>query len=79
MAKLFLMDIPDKILIDNGKCPPHYIPHKLPFGEPITNESCHFHNARWRMMHHSHYCKKLECPNYDRMIEAYNEHLKNSK
>ncbi len=77
MGRLFFMDISDKILVEsenNSVCPPHYLPHKLHFGEPVTDEPCHFHEAWWRTLHHDRYCRKLKCPNYENMKKAYEEH-----
>jgi len=75
--KPWLLYIKDKvkILTKEGKeifCPPHHIPHKLPFTEPISDEPCHYHNAKWRMAHHIPTCKFiLKCPHYKTMKEAY--------
>lgn len=64
------MNIADKTEISKEKCcPPHYVPHKLPFGEKICDEPCHFHNAKWRMMHHIYFCKKLKCPHFEFMMK----------
>ena len=72
--KLWFMGITDKIKIsDDIWCPPHYFPHKLPFGDKITNEACHLHKSKWRMLHHLPYCKILRCKNYKFMVEKYNE------
>jgi hypothetical protein len=56
-------------------CPPHYLPHKLPFGKKITNESCHIHKKKWRMNHNIPFCRKLKCPHYKFMIKKYKEYL----
>jgi len=67
-----LLNIKDEVIISKTRfCPPHYIPHKLPFGEKITNECCHYHHAGWRMLHHKLFCQILKCPNYDFMIKEY--------
>jgi hypothetical protein len=73
----WFMDVNDKISTDiilrDGAerfCPPHYIPHKLPFGEKVTNEPCHFHESKLRTAHHDSFCRFLECPNYELMLEA---------
>jgi hypothetical protein len=77
MSKVILMDIKDKIKIENnGCCPPHYLPHKLPFGKTIDDEPCHTHNAKWRRCHHDFYCKVLNCPNYKVMKEKTAELIK---
>ena len=73
------LNIKDKIQvksIDNKMlyCPPHTFPHRLPFSEPITDESCHLHEANWRMKHHIPFCRYLDCPNYKRMIEKYQDY-----
>jgi len=74
------VDIDDKIKIsDNRFCPPHYIPHKLPFGKKICDEKCHLHKAKWRMAHHMFYCKFLGCKNYEFMVEKNKEFLLKSK
>lgn len=68
MKKLFFLQITDKIPVENnGCCPPHYLPHKLPIGEPIIDESCHTHTACWRRWHHNLFCRVLKCPNYPTM------------
>ena len=67
-----LLNIKDKKIISEKRfCPPHYIPHKLPFGEKIINEYCHVHNKKWRMAHHKFFCKLLKCPHYKFMIKEY--------
>ncbi len=67
-----LLNILDKGIISKDKfCPPHYLPHKLPFGKKIKNEPCHTHNKKWRMMHHNLYCQILKCSHYKFMIEKY--------
>ncbi len=67
-----LLKIKDKIEIAKDRfCPSHYLPHKLPFGEPITDEPCHYHERKWRMAHHQTFCKILKCPNYEFMIKEY--------
>lgn len=74
MKRRILLNIADKIdLEEDGLfCPPHRLPHTLPFiGELVTDEPCHYHEAKWRMLHHKPFCKLLGCPNYDRMVEAY--------
>lgn len=74
--KLFL-DIKDKKKIsDNKFCPPHYIPHKLPFGKPIEDELCHIHEKKWRMVHHQFFCNYIGCQHYDFMMEKYDEFKK---
>lgn len=80
--KPFLLHIKDKIgfrksEIHNRKfCPPHSFPHKLPFTKPITDEHCHIHSNKLRMLHHTLYCKLIKCPHYNFMIKKYKEHLK---
>lgn len=79
----FRLNIKDKIEICDKKgerlyCPPHRIPHKLPFTKPITDEPCHYHNAEWRMFHHIPFCY-LFCSNYRRMMEKYKEDKKKSR
>jgi hypothetical protein len=77
----FLMNIKDKIKTDDifetespRYCPPHRIPHTLPLiGELITDEPCHHHTSKLRMIHHKTFCKILRCPNYKTMIKAYNK------
>jgi hypothetical protein len=71
--RIFLMTIMDKTKISKNKfCPPHYFPHVLPWGKKIMDEPCHFHNAKWRMMHHRLYCKILKCPHYKFMMKKHN-------
>jgi len=66
--KLLFMEIADKIVLSEEKCcPPHYIPHKLPFGKPVDNEPCHTHIASWRKAHHDTFCRILKCPHYQFM------------
>ncbi len=73
------MNIKDKIVISEHKCPAHYLPHKLPFGEPINDESCHIHAHPLRMLHHRPFCKLLRCPHYDLMVDASKEHRKKKR
>ena len=73
------LNIRDKTRVDGRNneeiyCPPHTFPHKLPFSEPIVDEPCHIHGANWRMQHHIPFCRYLECPNYERMMEKYQEY-----
>ena len=76
----WFMNILDKKEISKTRsCPPHYLPHKLPFGEKIKDEKCHIHDAKWRMAHHCTFCKALKCPNYKFMIEKNKEYLKKRK
>jgi len=78
--QLWWMNILDKENISNNKfCPPHYIPHKLPFGKKITNEKCHIHKAKWRMKHHTIFCKILKCPHYKFMMKTNLDKLKKNK
>jgi len=68
-----LLNIKDKRIISKGKfCPPHHLPHKLPFGKKITKEPCHIHKRKWRRVHHKLFCKLLRCPYYKFMIKRYN-------
>ena len=72
--RYWFMDIKDKIpVIDERErhCPPHYIPHKLPLGEPVTDEHCHIHRNPLRMIHHNFFCEYLKCPNYNFMRREY--------
>jgi len=62
--------IRDKVEIPNAKCPSHRLPHKLPFQKPVTNESCHYHNHKWRMCHHVPFCW-LFCKHYKKMMRVY--------
>jgi len=53
---------------------PHRLLHTLPIiGEIISDESCHFHRSKLRMLHHSAFCKLLKCPNYAIMIKYYKD------
>jgi len=71
--KYWFMDIKDKIKLSKTRCcPPHYMPHKLPFGDKVTDEPCHYHNSWLRRLHHNFFCKWLKCPNYEFMIKKYN-------
>jgi hypothetical protein len=73
--KLWFIDIKDKVEVGGGRCcPPHYLPHKLPFGKKVTTEPCHIHNSLWRMSHHVPFCKFLGCKNYKAMMKKYREH-----
>lgn len=75
----WFMSIKDKIYVSENKfCPAHYIPHKLPFGQPVCHEYCHIHKRLWRMFHHKIFCKFLKCPHYDFMIKKYKENKKNN-
>ena len=70
------MNIKDKITASYDRfCPPHYMPHKLPFGKKIADENCHFHKAGWRMAHHEFFCQQLKCPHYESMKEAHKKHF----
>ena len=76
----WLLNTKDKVDVRGKKgkrlyCPPHCIPHKLPFTKPIIDEPCHYHNSKWRMFHHILFCY-LFCLNYPRMIEKYKEDKK---
>lgn len=73
--KGFRLHIKDKAKIKGYFCPPHRMPHKLPFQKPVTNEQCHYHNHFWRMCHHRPYCW-LFCKNYKNMIAEYNKRKK---
>ena len=67
-----LLNIKDKKTISKNRFyPPHYIPHKFPFGKKITDEPCHYHKRKWRMAHHIPFCKLLNCPHYNFMIKNY--------
>jgi hypothetical protein len=71
------MGIKDKVNISKTRCcPPHYLPHKLPFGKKVIDEKCHYHNSKWRMAHHKFFCKFLGCKNYDFMILEYTKRKK---
>ncbi|MBI2629919.1 hypothetical protein HYW76_02365 [Candidatus Pacearchaeota archaeon] len=74
-----LIKIKDKTEIARDRfCPPHTIPHKLPWKEKIKNEPCHIHNKKWRMMHHICFCKMLKCQNCEFMLQEYQK-LKSEK
>ncbi len=74
--KGWFMNIKDKLGISNTRCcPPHYLPHKLPFGKKICDEKCHIHHAKWRMEHHATFCKMLRCKNYDFMMQKSKVHF----
>lgn len=69
---LWWMSIKDKVIISKNRfCPPHYLPHKLPFGEKINHELCHYHKNKLRMLHHKTFCRILKCKNYEFMIKKY--------
>jgi len=73
---LWLMHIKDKTIISKKRvCPPHYLPHKFPFGKRVRTEPCHFHNKKYRMLHHILFCI-LRCPHYKFMIKKYKERNK---
>ncbi|MBT4540775.1 hypothetical protein HOC35_04630 [Candidatus Woesearchaeota archaeon] len=75
--KQMFMNIKDKEEISDIRCcPPHYLPHKFPIGEKICDEKCHIHKAKWRMVHHIFFCRRLKCLNYKFMTsknKEYNE------
>ncbi len=78
--KRWLMDINDKKEISRTRCcPPHHTPHKIPFGEKISDEKCHTHKAKWRMAHHTLFCKYLKCFNYKFMMGKYKKSLSKKK
>ena len=70
------LHIKDKVEVrsDSGKklyCPAHTFPHKFPWKNPITDEPCHYHCAKWRMWHHESFCLFLKCSNYKIMIKSH--------
>jgi hypothetical protein len=71
--KTRLMNIEDKTDLNNENCcPPHWLPHRIPIIEPlVTDEPCHIHKAKWRMVHHKLYCQVLKCPHYEIMMQQY--------
>ena len=75
MKTRWFMDIEDKIYFEDERtCPPHKMPHTLPFiGEAIADEGCHYHEKWWRMLHHTTFCEKMKCPYVERMIEDSRE------
>jgi len=73
----YLLHIKDKIILSDKRfCPPHYFPHKMPFGPKVVDEPCHLHKARWRMGHHKPFCRLLRCPNYRFMDKKDAEYKK---
>lgn len=70
-----LLHIEDKVSFNNEYCcPPHWLPHVLPFvDELVKDESCHIHRSRLRMEHHRVYCRLLKCEHYKDMIKWYGE------
>jgi len=71
------MGIKDKVDVSKTRCcPPHYWPHKFPFGTKVIDESCHYHQAGWRMAHHNFFCQILGCKNYKFMVSEYNKRKK---
>ena len=77
----WFMNILDKTEFDDAEgrcCPSHYLPHKLPIGERITDEPCHIHAAQWRRAHHDFFCQILKCPHYRYMREKTNAVFDNS-
>jgi hypothetical protein len=74
------VNINDKIEISKTRyCPPHYLPHKFPIGEKITDETCHIHESGLRMAHHVYFCNALNCSNYAFMIQEKLKHAKRDK
>jgi hypothetical protein len=70
--KGWFLNTADKMEISTIRfCPPHTLPHRMPWSKKIRDEPCHIHTADWRMIHHILYCKILRCPNYRFMIEEY--------
>jgi hypothetical protein len=68
----------DKVHYNTGAhCPPHYLPHKLPVGRPVSDEPCHFHKSGFHMLHHTPFCRKLKCPYVDMMLNARGNHIRN--
>lgn len=62
-------------ITENNFCPPHYTPHKLPDGNPITDEPCHFHTSRiHQYLHHIPFCL-TKCPHYRTMLKARKKYL----
>ena len=54
-------------------CPPHYLPHKFPFGKKIADEPCHIHKEMYNIIHHKFFCNYLKCANYDFMTKKLEE------
>ncbi len=78
--KPFLIKIKDKTIISEKRCcPSHYLPHKFPFGQRVTDEPCHFHKRKWRMAHHILFCRYLKCPRYKFMLKKYKQSKKSSE
>ena len=68
----WFMNIEDKISLDNGFCLPHRLPHTFLFvGELIRDESCHYHESGFRMVHHKVFCKLISCFHYEQMMRSY--------
>ena len=58
-------------------CPPHRIPHVLPWQPKVTDEPCHIHTSSLRHYgHHAPFCKIMKCPNYETMCKAKREYKK---
>ena len=70
----WFMNTEDKINLDNGFCPAHRLLHTFPFvGELIRDESCHYHESGFRMVHHKVFCKLINCFHYEQMMRIYTE------
>ena len=67
----------DEVPLDSSRiCPPHRLPHRIPFGIKLDCESCHTHKSLFGRCHHNPFCKYiLKCPHYEKMIEETNKYL----
>jgi len=66
------LNVQDKVTVEgDATCTPHHLPHRLPYGEPISDESCHYHHGMLRMSHHVPFCILLRCQHYQTMMDAY--------
>ena len=73
-------DWKDKLTVSKTKiCPPHRIPHKLPFGKKIDYETCHIHIRKRGMAHHRPFCKIMKCKHYGYMVNEYKQYKRIKK
>ena len=74
-GKIRGFDWKDKLVISKSRiCPPHRIPHKLPFGKKIDFEVCHIHRTKRGMAHHRPFCRIIKCQHYSYMVCEYKKY-----
>ncbi|MBW3014050.1 hypothetical protein KY335_02305 [Candidatus Woesearchaeota archaeon] len=49
-------------------CPPHRFPHRWPWQKKYTNQPCHIHKIKLRMLIHNIHCWILRCPHRNKIF-----------